>query len=448
MGGHGGDQPRPARDGSNLLGRGFLSLLVTQFLGAANDNILKQVLVFMVTGGLWANALGPGGQATIGLCLNLPFLIFSGYGGQWADRISKQRVAVWMKVAEIPIVVVAGIGLWTGQLWVTIGAFVLMATQSTFFGPAKYGVIPELVREAELSKANGLINMLTNVAIIVGTLIAGPVTDHFYPTLSAVNGAAPASPSGGPIVALPDPSIPRSYSLPLIVMVAVAVLGLLAVLFMPRMTAKDPQLKFNPNPVGTYWRALREMSRGPLIWVAIGWSWFSLVGMAAILLLPEYKTILGTSYTQNSYLLGILAISIGIGSAAAGWISGNRIEPRLVPFGALGMTVGFLLLGVVPPTYVNVVIFSSIAGLSAGFYVVPLQALLQDLAPPEETGRVLGTANALSAAFAAAGSAMTWVAQSPMHLSANRSFILCAALSLLGAVMIIWRLRTLKPRGR
>lgn len=446
MGGR-GDQPRPAPDGSNLLGRGFVSLLVTQFLGAANDNILKQVLVFMVTGGLWANALGPGGQATIGLCLNVPFLIFSGYGGQWADRISKQRVAFWMKVAEIPIVALAGIGLWTGQLWVTIGAFVLMATQSTFFGPAKYGVIPELVREEELSKANGLINMLTNIAIIVGTLVAGPVTDHFYPTLSAADGAAVASPAGGPVVALPDPSIPRSFSLPLIVMVIVAVLGLLAILFMPRMTAKDPKLKFNPNPIGTYWQALKEMSRGPLIWVAIGWSWFTLVGMAAILLLPEYKNILNTSYTENSYLLGILAISIGIGSAAAGWISGDKIEPRLVPFGAIGMTVGFLLLGVVPPTYTNVAIFSSIAGLSAGFYVVPLQALLQDLSPPQETGRFLGTANALSAVFAAAGSAMTWVAQSPMHLSANRSFILCAALSLLGAIVIIWRLRSIKPRG-
>ncbi len=433
MGGRGEQTRRSrSRNGGNLLGQGFSSLLTTQFLGAANDNILKQVLIFMVTEGLWRDALGKGGQSIIALCLTLPFVLLSGYAGQLNDRISKQRVAVWMKVAEIPIVAVAGLGLWMGQLYITLIAFIFMSIQSTMFSPAKYGMIPELVRTTELSRANGMINMLTNIAIIVGTMIAGPVSDRFFPARPRVDGTLP----------------PAMHWLPFAVMVAFALAGVIAVLFLPRLRAQNVKLKFDPNPSTTYWESIREMSRGPILLVAVSWSYFYLIGMMSILLVPEYKGLLNISYTEASYLLGVLAVSIGVGSALAGLLSGDRIEPRLVPAGAIGLTLFLMLLGLVPPNKSNVAFFLGGAGISAGLYLVPLQALLQELAPDESRGRYLAAANAMSNIFMSIAAGVVWLARRPLGLEANRSFLVCAFFSSLAAITMFWRLRSMTRRAR
>ncbi len=429
MGGR-GDQPRKARNGRKLLGRGFSSLLLTQSLGAANDNILKQVLIFMVTEGLWKNALGTGGQSFIALCLTLPFVLLSGYAGQLNDRISKQRVAVWMKIAEIPIVAVAGIGLWMGELYITLFAFIAMSIQSTVFSPAKYGMIPELVKSTELSRANGMINMLTNIAIIVGTMIAGPVSDRYYPTKIGAGGVKP----------------PPVLWLPFAVLVAFAIAGVVAVLFLPKLKSQNEKLKFEINPFATYWHSIREMSRGPILLVAVSWSYFYLIGMMSILLVPEYKGLLNITYTEASYLLGVLAVSIGVGSALAGLLSGDHIEPRLVPAGAVGLTLFLLLLGVVPPNKSNVAFFLGGAGISAGLYLVPLQALLQELSPDAARGRYLGAANAMSSIFMSVGAGVVWLARRPLHLEANRAFLVCAGFSAISAVVMFWRLRVMTRR--
>ena len=139
---------------NKLLKRGFLSLIVTQFFGAANDNILKGVLIFMVINGAWAGDLGAGGQGIVSICFTLPFIVLSGYAGQFSDRNSKRYVSVLVKSAEIPIASIALIGFWTGNLWITLSALVALTCQSAFFGPAKYGMIPELVESRDLSRAN------------------------------------------------------------------------------------------------------------------------------------------------------------------------------------------------------------------------------------------------------------------------------------------------------
>lgn len=435
MGGR-GEQPlrragRRSRNGRSLLGQGFSSLLTTQFLGAANDNILKQVLIFMVTEGLWRDALGRGGQSIIALCLTLPFVLLSGYAGQLNDRISKQRVAVWMKIAEIPIVAVAGLGLWMGQLYLTLIAFIFMSIQSTMFSPAKYGMIPELVKGTELSRANGMINMLTNIAIIIGTMIAGPVSDRFFPNKPRADGTLPEA----------------VHWLPFAVMVAFALAGVVAVMFLPRLKSQNEKLRFDFNPFTTYWHSVREMARGPILLVAVSWSYFYLIGMMAILLVPEYKGVLGIGFTEASYLLGVLAVSIGVGSALAGLLSGDRIEPRLVPVGAVGLTVFLFLLGVVKPHYQSVAFFLGGAGISAGLYLVPLQALLQELAPDETRGRFLAAANAMSSIFMSIGAGVTWISRALME-DANRSFLVCAAFSAIAAVVMFWRLHTMTRRAR
>ena len=409
---------------SNLTKRGFLSLTAAQFFGAMNDNLLKVVLTFSVATGAWASLLGKGGEGYIALCFTIPFIFLSGYAGQLADRISKQRISYWVKIAEIGIVLVAMIGFLLENLWITMGAMVLLAIQSAFFGPAKYGVIPELVDKGDLSRANGMINMSTNIAVIAGTLLGGIVSDAYQGS---------------------EASEPLSW-LPGVVLVGVAVLGWVAIAFMPRMKAIDPNLKFDWNPFGVYLTALKEMSRGPLLTVACAWATFYLIGMLALTILLAYPKMFGLSDTEGSMLLGLLGLSIGLGSVLAGYISGHTIKPKLIPVGAIGMTGFFTALGVAPMNYAMVATFIVGVGVFAGFYIVPLQALLQHLSPDDERGRFLGTANAMSFVASSLGAMIYLLAVKGVGMEPNRVFLVCAGLAFFGTGALVWRMRILMAK--
>lgn len=434
---------------SNLVKRGFTSLLATQFFGAANDNILKGVLTYMVIAqGTWDGQLGEGGQAIVGVIFTLPFIILSGYAGQVADRFSKSSVSFAVKVTEIPIAMVAGIGFWTGNLWVTLTALLALTCQSAFFGPAKYGMIPELVRDEELSRANGTINMMTNIAVIVGTLTAGYVADLYNP--------------------LPESEIPQGayLYLPFAVLVAVAIAGLVSVVFLDRLSPGDRDLKWDLHPLRTYIDSIRDMAKTRLLMVMMAWGYFYLLAGIALFILPEYTTVLDISRVDASILMGILGVSVGVGCAVAGLVSGRHIEPRLIPLGAIGLVFFFALLGFVEPKLYgvpadsealagvpnnpetilqvalsNVALFIAGAGFSAGFYIVPLQALLQKLSPDDERGRFLGTANAVSFAFMTVAAGVFYAVREPFGDAPQRIFLLCSALMLAGTIFFLWRLR-------
>ena len=409
---------------SNILKRGFLGLIITQFFGAANDNILKGVLTFMVIDGAWKGRLGTGGQGIVGLCFTLPFILLSGYAGQFADRYSKRSVSIWVKVSEVPIALAAMIGLWTGELWTTLIALILLTTQSTFFGPAKYGMIPELVAPDDLSRANGTINMMTNIAVIVGTLAAGLIADRYNPL------PQPNQPSPEPQLWLPGAA-----------MLIVALAGLASVFFIPSLPPGNRNLKFNWNPFAIYIAALREMAKSPLLGVAMAWGYFYFLAGLALLIIPEYTLVLNVSREKASYLLGIMGVAIGVGSAAAGLISGHRIETRLVPIGALGMMVFFIALGLAPVTFWVVGALVLCAGFFAGFYIIPLQALLQKLSPADERGRFLGTSNGISFAFLALASLVYWTIRPGFGAAPQRVFFVCAGLILLGSLLFFRQLR-------
>jgi acyl-[acyl-carrier-protein]-phospholipid O-acyltransferase/long-chain-fatty-acid--[acyl-carrier-protein] ligase len=311
------------------------------------------------------------------------------------------------------------------NLWITLAAFILLATQSAFFGPAKYGVVPELVEAGDLSRANGALNMLTNMAIIFGVTVAGPITDLYSPPLDPVTGVRPE-----PVLWAPG-----------VLLIVVAGLGLVAVLFLPRLKAGDPNLRYTLNPFSTYIPALKEMATGPLLIITLAWAYFYLIGMMALLILPEYKAILDISYQENGYLLGLLGIAIGVGSVLAGLISGHHIKPGLIPIGAVGMTVCFGLMGAIKPEFWSLGALLFGTGSFAGFYIVPLQALLQKLSPQAERGRFLGTANALSFCLSTLGAVIYWLATSILDIPPNRVFLLCAALAATGTGFALLRLR-------
>lgn len=516
---------------------GYITLLATQFFGAANDNILKQCLTFMVATGIWSgsfgrNGLGDGGQVVPALFLTLPFILLSGYAGQISDKYSKRRVMYWVKVVEIPIAIIAMIGFLTHDLWLSLLAMLMLSVQSSFFGPAKYGVIPEIVHDDRLSMANGVINMLTNVAVIAGSLVAGPLCDLFHPQpppipairfqttdsdvaiparivvrkdddqsrfnpgVFVVRGTDPmqgnlltlieksgTSPAVRPKVAsaLSDidgdgtqdeitmgqtvefrsseneplgkltlqrngdfefTAAPNYFDLaaeptpwaPGLAMVLVAIAGYLSIVGFPSLPAANPTLKFDWNPFGTYIESIKFMAQGPLLAVVLAWAAFYMIAMIALLILPEYQQILLIDFAETSYLLGILGIAIAIGSVVTGLVSGKQIRPWLIPFGAGGMCIAFLLLGTVEPTYLSVALLILMAGFFAGFYIVPLQALIQLLSPDEERGRIIGTSGAISFCFSSLGPIVFWVAKNPLGMAANRIFLICAAMAIIGTV--------------
>ncbi|MGB7346376.1 MAG: MFS transporter [Pirellulaceae bacterium] len=415
---------------SNLLKRGFLSLLASQFFGAMNDNIIKGVLTFMVIDGAWAGQLGKGGQGIVGIFFTIPFILLSGYAGQVADRYSKRSVLASVKIAEVPIAIVAMIGFWMGNLWVTLASLILLTCQSAFFGPAKYGMIPELVDDTDLSRANGTINMMTNVAVIVGTLAAGFISDVYSPQDA-------------------QPGVPW---LPGATLTVVALLGLGAALAMNKLEPGDRHLKWDWNPFSTYIESVREMAKSRLLMVMMAWGYFYLLAGLALFIVPEYTVVLNVNRAEASVLMGVLGIAIGVGCAVAGIISGHRIETRLIPIGALGLIVFFALLALVPPSLPNIgpmkrVAFSNVsffilgAGFSAGFYIVPLQALLQKMSPDDERGRFLGTANACSFTFLTIAAGLYTAIRPAFGDHPQRIFLICSLLMLIGAIYFFWRLR-------
>ena len=417
---------------SNLIKRGFLSLIASQFFGAMNDNILKGVLTFMVVNGLWKGELGKdGGAGYIAIIFTVPFILLSGYGGQVADRFSKRSVLMAVKIAEIPIAMVGMIGFWIGNLWLTLVSLVLLTCQSAFFGPAKYGMIPELVDDTELSRANGTINMMTNIAVIIGTLASGIISDAYFPA------------KGVEIAA---------YWLPGTAMTLVAIFGLVAALYMKELSPGDRDLQWDWNPFRTYVQSVKEMSKTKLLLVMLAWGYFYLLAGIALLIVPDYTNVLKIDNTEASILLGVMGVAIGIGCAIAGLVSGDRIETRLIPVGALGLIFFFTLLGVVTPSLPNmpkmirvacsnVSLFIFGAGFCAGFYIVPLQALLQKMSPDDERGRILATANACSFTFLAIASVIFEILRPQFGDQPQHMFVICALLMVAAVGFFLWKLR-------
>ncbi|MEM6468842.1 MAG: MFS transporter [Planctomycetota bacterium] len=413
-----------------LFNPGFLGLIIAQFFGAMNDNVLKVVLTFMVVDGAWKNELGTGGQGIVGVCFTIPFMLLSGFAGQVSDRHSKERVTFWVKIAEIPIAIVAGLGFYFQSLPITLVSLVALTCQSSFFGPAKYGMIPELVSEKHLSRANGAINMLTNVAVIAGTILAGVASDLYVDT---------------------DTGHGMRW-LPGVILVAIAVFGLIAAKLITPLDPGNKDLNYNVNPFSTYVATIREMSKTRLLMVMMAWGYFYFLAGIALFIVPEYTVVLGTNMTEASVLMGVLGVAIGIGCAVAGWISGDRIDPRLTTIGALGLVTFFFLLGVVEPwmpdarpllrvALSNVALLIFCAGFFAGFYIIPLQALLQKLSPDGERGQFLGTANAVSFAFMTLSGILYALIRDSYGDQPQRMFLLSSGLMLAGAAFFLWKLR-------
>jgi MFS family permease len=393
---------------------GFLALNVTQFCGAANDNILKQVVVFGVAaGGIWADQLGEGAQAIGSMCLAVPFVLFSGFAGQFSDRYSKRDVCVAVKLWEIVIAQLALIGLWLVNLWLVLGSLILIATQSAFFGPAKYGILPEILDERRLSRANGTINMFTYIAVILGCAIGGPLYDAYAPDRALF-------PHAEPVLWLPG-----------LVVLIVGIVGTAASFGIPPLTAQNPTLKIRMQLFRPYLETWREIAATPLAHVMAAWSFFYfIVGGVAMLILPDYKDLLQISATQTAGLMALLGVSIGVGDFVAGRVSGHAVRPGLIPIGAIGTTAMYFVLGVIPLNFTLVAACLAVTGFLAGFYMVPLQTMTQTLSTEEQRGRVLGLWSCLSFVAIILGNVLFLIIKRT-GMESHRVFLVCGLLGLI-----------------
>ena len=320
-----------------LANRGFLSLVFTQFFGVVNDNLLKQVLSFgLAAAGVWSGVLGEGGQSWVAMALVMPFLLFGAIAGQLADRYSKQLVTLRVKQAEFLIVLVAFAGFYFNNVWLSLLAMFLLGTQSAFFGPAKYGVIPDLVETSKISMANATIIMLTNVAAILAVVVGGAMYEAYRGT------AADGAPNG-------------LLWLPGLALLVFAVFGLLSARQMPSLSASAPGMKMQWEFFAPYVRTIKRMLSGdsPILVVCVLKAMFFMLAYLVMLILADYTLVLGISEKKVSmYLFGTIGVSIAVGSVLAGVISRGGIQPRLILAGGIGFGVAGLLLALAPSSYV------------------------------------------------------------------------------------------------
>ena len=381
--------------------RGFWSLMGTQFQGAFSDNLLKQLVIFIVMAQQWPKEKLDRLVSDAGMYFAVPFLLFSMFGGWMADRFSKGRVMVWVKVLEIVIMTFALVALAVQDLNLQLVSICLMGAQSAFFAASKYGSLPELVPDDRLSWANGIIEMLTFLAAIFGTLAAGLMANAF----------------------------PGSSPWPGIILVALSILGWWMSTGITRIPAASPDKPLRLNFLGELWREFRWMKKDRDLWRAnLGNTGFFFVAVLVQMNLLLYaQQILKVDPLENSVLQVALAIGMAVGSVLAGKLSGDHIEYGLVPVGAFLMAVMGLIMGMEGVGKPVFTICLTLLGIGGGLFIVPITAVLQHQPPADRKGAVQGAASWLSWVGISLAAVLQGELSLRLHWTPGQIFWFCAA---------------------
>jgi 1-acyl-sn-glycerol-3-phosphate acyltransferase len=380
-----------------LLGqRRFAPFFWTQFSGAANDNLFKFAFTVMVTYQLSVGWLPPAmAGLVIGALFILPFLLFSATSGQLTDKYDKTAMIRFVKNLEVAIMLLAAWGFMTDNVFILLGCTFLMGLHSTLFGPVKFAYLPQVLSERELTGGNGMVEMGTFVAILLGNI------------------------AGGLLVAIPGTGH-RDVAMGC---VALALLGRWVAGYIPAAPATDPGLKINWNPVTETWRNLKLAHGNPVVFrslLGISWMWF--FGAVFLSQFPSFaKEVLHGNEQVASLLLVVFSIGIGTGSLLCEVFSRRHVEIGLVPLGAIGMSVFavdlyFAARGLPPsdvmslgaflaqPAHWRVMADLALLSLFAGLYSVPMYALIQLRSQPTHRARIIAANNILNALFMIASS--------------------------------------------
>lgn len=401
--------------------RRFLPFFITQLLGAFNDNIFKQSLILAI---LYKLSIDGDRAIWVNLCallFILPFFLFSALAGQFGEKFNKDALIRAIKVGEIVIMAVGATGFLFNHLQLMLLALFAMGTHSALFGPVKYSIMPQALREDELVGGNGLVEMGTFLAILAGTIGAGIMMSsaHYAPVVA-------------------------------VAIVGVALLGYLASRGIPRAAASSPQLRLDWNIFSQSWATLRlGLGQTPAVSRSIvGNSWFWFVGAIYLTQIPAYaKEWLYGDETVVTLILTVFSVGIALGSMLCEKLSGRKVEIGLVPFGSFGLTVFGLLLwwhsGGMPQNvqandWLAVlgygqawwVLFDILGlGVFGGFYIVPLYALIQSRTAENERARVIAANNILNALFMVVSAIVSILLLSVAKLSIPELFLVVSLLN-------------------
>jgi MFS family permease len=380
----------------NLRSRTFLGLLVAQFLAAFNDQAIHASSMFFAIN---QNALSK--DAAISLMPILfyaPWALFCTLAGYLADRYSKWNSLVFWKVAEVVITLIALVGFWLGTHGFAAGPYLvlstvfLMGTHSAFFVPAKYGAMPEILRPQMLSRGNGVLESLSFLAVILGTVLGGVLSKVFRGEEYWIG----------------------------VILVGLAVIGALASLLMQRMPAANPTRPFPPYLYQPLWQSIRRLFRSrPLALAVVGIAFFTFIVafMRSTMYMHGQTRVPPWDEAKTSEVVGMVALGIGLGSPLVGFLSGGKVELGLVPVGAIGMILATLVAAMALDHLQALVVCITLIGFFTGFYIVPLFTLLQHRAPKTSKGDAIATSNFINVTGAIIASVLFFLLVSAAHVT-------------------------------
>ena len=383
----------------------FWALNITQFQGAFSTNAFQNVLSYMVLGMGLSHAQRDKMLPLIVLFFPCRWSCSAWRAGFW-HRYSKRQVIIGTKLMEIAAMAGGMVALTTGYFPLQLGVLFVVAMQAALFGPSKYGLLPELLPEKWLSWGNGIVELLTFLAIISGTVVAGLMSERFRGHESYAFG----------------------------VLLVIGCCGLISSLWIAKIPAAAPEKKFRINFVADLFVQVKLMRRDrPLFLAVMGNTYFWFIGVLFLQTIFAYGRDSFNARPQHIALLqAALAGGIGIGSGVAGYLSGNKIELGLIPLGSFGLTVMAAVLGVSQHSFSGAALVLAMLGFFGGFFAVPVNALIQHRPTPDSKGGVIAASNLLSFVGLAVASGMYFLLTSVVHLS-PRGVFLAGAIITLGA---------------
>jgi len=375
----------------------FLPLFFTQALGVLNDNLFKNALAILILYRL-AEVAGMNGQLLVTLATGIfiaPFILFSALAGQLADKMEKPKLIRHIKVAEIGVMGLGAIGFFIGNIPFLLFVLFLMGVQSSFFGPVKYSILPDLLKRKELLAGNALIEAGTFLAILVGTIL------------------------GSLLILMDAGSIVVSA-----LVIGLAVAGVLSAMSIPDLPAINPALKINKNIATETVSILKYARSSRAVFLTImGISWFWLLGATFLTQFPAFaKDIIGADEKVVTLFLTLFSVGIGLGSILCSKLLKGELSARFVPLGAIGMSIFIIDLffassGLTPHSgnlmgittflgsFSHIRICFDLLGIAVcgGIYIVPLYAIMQDKAAPKHRSRVIAANNITNSIFIVTG---------------------------------------------
>ncbi|MCG6268885.1 MFS transporter [Vibrio furnissii] len=417
----------PQSQTSLLTQRRFLPYFITQFFGAFNDNIFKNVLLLLVAFA-GSGALPISSDLFINLAAGLfilPFFLFSASAGVLADKYEKSWFIRRVKLLEIAIMCIGAIGFITESYSVLLLILFLMGTQSAFFGPVKYALLPQQLKSNELVPGNALVETGTFLAILLGTLGAGMIA-------SADNARHIAAAA----------------------VILFALCGYWASRSIPEAPASAPELTFRWRPISQTRHTLAIARSDRIIFqsmMAISWFWF--LGAAYLTQFPNFtKVFLNGTESSVSFLLALFSVGIALGSLACDKLSNHRIDVGIVPLGSFGISIfGYLMATSIPNDLPIFSQFSEFAayqplwplfayllllGASGGVFIVPLYALMQQRAKETERAQVIAALNIYNSLFMVCSAILGIICLTLLDLTIPHLFVLLSVMNLLLAAYL------------